>query len=206
MALFTARGPEIDAMMQVLTDDQYADEKAMSKALLKAAFEQFLLREWWTVGVAPGESGKPVAFYGLGGSEGALRADITKTLEVGGRAMMIPVSSLADLAQRREALEEEWGKSELCGRCKHREWSHGAVTGKGGQPRGVPPCSVKCKCPGFVTEKAWKEEQKRAAEQAAREKELEEEILAQDLADEDTYEYAGAAPASPSPSTTTDPS
>lgn len=62
------RKAELDAITAILADESYVDESAMADAILKAAYDQILRRDWYVTLL--GEPGKPACWgYGLSSTE-----------------------------------------------------------------------------------------------------------------------------------------
>lgn len=140
-------------MREVLTDDSFADEDAMARALLQTAYGMFRDRSWWTIAHQVTPNSFPLVFYGLEGTEKA-----AEKFAVGlgvGRAKLVPVHSTDEFAVK---VEEQNHDGELkyrdlpCITCGHRAWMHGAV-GYKGQKVATPAkkaCNVNCKCKSYI--------------------------------------------------------
>lgn len=133
------RANEIKAIQDVLESDGYADSKAMARAVLNAAYEQFEQRDWHLV--AMNNDGNNIV-YGLYGTEGAAHKALEKNdLGLFGRCGTFPVHSAA---RRREYITEAMkpkNSRPMC-ECGHIPETHAL--------RGFDPGCTGCNCKAYV--------------------------------------------------------
>lgn len=114
----TPRANEVDPVVAILESDEYADAKAMAKAIIRQVATSLAERDWY---VYTHRFGDLVVPWGPLASEAEVKK-FAKTLGLGGKGLGIKVYSSERVLEHIEA--NATATLKLCGECSHVKGVH----------------------------------------------------------------------------------
>lgn len=117
------------AVEAILESDEYDDSTQAAKAIVSKAYELLLHRDWWAIVWEPEPGYEPTTYltYGLYSTENAAEKALQAPEKLGlggGRAMVLPVRSLAARLDWVEERLDVVKTSSICQTCKHQKAAH----------------------------------------------------------------------------------